>query len=431
MAMAPSLKIMNSPELMILIEEIKRQSLETKASKKHFHLIQNILNLLKKIEPVKEYSDLIWSFWFNTSRGKISDWGDFKESKREGWVESYKEFKESWLGEFPEPVQWYNFTVQQIPEEIFFSLDDKYRFSMSIKNKAFSDIDLSSNSAVKFLQWIEHQLEKVISSFLKNSEKFQSDLEKNLPFKYRYGKIKRYDLWKSFPEVKPFYILLGREKLQILKDLVHKPECENHFLKEMTLKTFLEACEVCYLANDYEDFKKNPIQNLSPMAKYKSMADGRQDGLLELPYNDAVAFEQWFNHGSRGGHPWEICRGGNSTHIDFSPYKAKEGWTFYLSGLSYSRCLETVKMAVALYQQNIPFILFKKEAMLRMVEGDDCIGIVPYNCTPKYCHSEFPEEDKIEDFMNLPFEEEDAKAMLSAVAWYPMPTLKKHTKGLD
>ena len=44
-------------------------------------------------------------------------------------------------------------------------------------------------------------------------------------------------------------------------------------------------------------------------------------------------FEDWLENHERGGHPWEICRGGNSTHI--SLYVCKNDQGFYFSDETY------------------------------------------------------------------------------------------------
>ena len=65
-------------------------------------------------------------------------------------------------------------------------------------------------------------------------------------------------------------------------------------------------------ANRYEQF----VPDMNAREKYNLMADGRHDGLLDVsPEDDPEAFGRWYRERPRGGHPWEICRGGNTTHI--------------------------------------------------------------------------------------------------------------------
>jgi len=58
------------------------------------------------------------------------------------------------------------------------------------------------------------------------------------------------------------------------------------------------------------------------------------------------------------------------------------------------------------------------EEILRMVTGSDYIGIVPDYHFPRYCHSLFPPEDRIIDFMNLGYE--DTEDIIKYAYWYPV-----------
>jgi len=116
-------------------------------------------------------------------------------------------------------------------------------------------------------------------------------------------------------------------------------------------------------------------------------------------------------------HPWEICRGGNSTHILLSVSDIHNGWCLLLAGSSTVRVEETVRMAVALYQACIPFHLSEAREIFNMVNGNDFIGIIPDTVFPRYCHSLFPDEDRVIDYMNLGYE--NTEAIIAAAHWYP------------
>ena len=79
-------------------------------------------------------------------------------------------------------------------------------------------------------------------------------------------------------------------------------------------------------------------------------------------------------------------------------------------------------MAVAFFENDIPFILGKSEEIYRMACGSDYIGIVPETVVPRYCHGFFPASDKIIDFMNLGTEKKDE--LINKAFWYPLPELK-------
>ena len=77
-------------------------------------------------------------------------------------------------------------------------------------------------------------------------------------------------------------------------------------------------------------------------------------------------------------------------------------------------------MAVALHENDIPFELSQAEEIARMITGNDYIGIVPDHITPRYCHSLFPKEDQIIDFMNLGYEREIIPEIVKRSYWYPL-----------
>lgn len=147
-----------------------------------------------------------------------------------------------------------------------------------------------------------------------------------------------------------------------------------------------------------------------------------------LPYTKLIPdspqeFEEWFGKREwQFGHPWEVCRGGNSTHISLYVDKRADGWRLSLAGKSSSRVAETVRFAIALYNHNIPFKLWDGKEILAMVFGTDYIGIVPEGITPIYCHSYFPKKDQIVDFMNFPVENRDK--IVKTTYWYPIEEIR-------
>jgi hypothetical protein len=171
---------------------------------------------------------------------------------------------------------------------------------------------------------------------------------------------------------------------------------------------------------------------MTPREKYEAMGDGRHEGLLDIePADDAEAFRTWYETRTRTGHPWEICRGGNTTHISLQMAPEEEGWRVYLSGFSAARCVETVRMAVALHGCDVPIVVVNGPDLLRMVRGEDFVGIVPTHVLPRYCHGFFPAQDRVNDFIHLDSLGDAEEAASQLVDWYPISLLKqvKHRQG--
>lgn len=81
-------------------------------------------------------------------------------------------------------------------------------------------------------------------------------------------------------------------------------------------------------------------------------------------------------------------------------------------------------MALAMYENKIPFELSDAEQIVDMVSGNDFIGIVPDHAVPRYCHNLFPKEDRINDFMNLNFEKKFESKIIEKTYWYPLDKIE-------
>lgn len=353
--------------------------------------------------------------WFHVERGDIEAFGDYDELLEEGEISNRKEFEEWWLGEYPEPVSWYRLTVRHYDNNYYFYINQDLLFHIPDKSSKNYEADHS-----QLLEWLIDEINKCIEWLRKDEAGYNDFLSKNLSYSKRIGRIKREDYWKIFPEDKEWMLKeLTEDDINILCKVVDLSEADNKpAYQTMPSGMFFECCKMGYNANSY--CKDN--ETLSAIEMYKKFADGRHDGLLDLDHNSTEAFEKWLRKGSRGGHPWEVCRGGNSTHISLFVYHTDNGWRLDLAGSSAGRVAETVRFAIALYKNNIHFDLRQAQEILLMVTGKDYIGIVPQGIFPRYCHSLFPKEDKIIDFMNLGYEYKDEIIMASY--WYPLNPIK-------
>ena len=179
----------------------------------------------------------------------------------------------------------------------------------------------------------------------------------------------------------------------------------------MTSGLFFKVCAIGYRAVGESEYGLR-LRADTDKGLYKDNADGRDDGLTKLPEDDPVAFDEW-SHGKKefnGGHPWEVCRGGNSTHVDFFPIHDEIGWYFGVRGKH--RMFEVVRFYLAISAAGFPIAVSDDEAIRDAVLGKDVIGIVPEGVFPRYCDSWFPNE-RITDFMNLWYEEEHNEAFIA------------------
>jgi hypothetical protein len=68
------------------------------------------------------------------------------------------------------------------------------------------------------------------------------------------------------------------------------------------------------------------------------------------------------------------------------------------------------------------------EEIVHMISATDFIGIVPVGVTPRYCHSMFPEEDRIIDFMNLDNDKRTQEEIIGKSFWYTLRKIEINPK---
>jgi hypothetical protein len=403
-----------SPELDLLIESVGRGAEGT--SRELLEQVRGLIALLGKIEPMVYGPDLLWSFWIRTERGRLEDFADETEFLEAGEVESREELGNLWRLEYPDELQWWRLGIQHYQNRLFFRLSGKLAFDVELESAKFSGIDVARSG--RLVLWLMGSAGAEILRFVSDPEAYNRELGHSLPLCKRFGRIRRRDLWEASEEVARFDEELGEKALERFGEIVRKMDVVAT-VKEMTLADYLRFCRICYQANGYEQLEPS----MTPREMYRAMADNRDAGLLEIPPDDPSAFSRWYRDRQLGAHPWEICRGGNRTHISLQVTPRGDGWQLFLAGFSMARAIETAKMAIALDESGVPFVLERREEMLSMLRGEDLLGIVPEDIPLGYNHSDFPEEDKIHSFIRLAVIEETCGSLPDSIAWYPLKKL--------
>ena len=391
-------------------------------SKNVANLLQSYYHLIQQIKPKENGQDKIWSLWLQSERGEISAYVNEEECNElieAGEIQNREELEAIWKNDYPEEVKWHKVSFILYEREFFISFDLKFQVKINLDSYEITGANLKDEEQIQLLSWLKTEIEHVVNTFKKDPNLYNRFISEKLPLNKRFGKIKRIILWEKVKNYRRLDEEFGQLNIRKFENIVNTIN-EQEFIKEMTADKYFRYCEICYNANKY--FKNS--EKISPRDKYRRMADGRDEGLLEIKGDSQKVFAEWYKNRFHGGHPWEICRGGNTTHISFILHRDKVGWKLYLNGSSRVRAVETAKMAIALFEHKIPFILMDAEQIVNMLKGNDYLGIVPEDVTPKYCHSYFPDEDKIHDFINPWYDEEVVKAIEKYARWYPVETLE-------
>mgnify|MGYP001634655237 FL=1 len=372
-----------------------------------YQKIDELYRLLDRIKP--NCANGAVELWLQVDRGSIDDFGNYEEFHATGEVDTYEEFYSWWTAEFPDEVEWINFTAiedREIGYRMIYLGQHSILEMDSRKEKSFPhDISEFSCWLVDAVSQAIHQIE---------AGTYNEMLERNLPPQHRTGTIRRSKLWEVWPEHKAdFFEDLSQkdidEFLSVASDFL---PAGSQRPSEMTANYFFSCCALGYHANQY------PGGDKLPRDQYRQHADGRDDGLLDITPDSPRAFSLWYHNREKiGGHPWEVCRGGNSTHISLYVQEDASGYSLQLAGSSWTRTIETVRFFLALYRAGCPVTIREAEMLKSRLTGSEQIGIVPKGIVPCYCHSLF-EGEKVIDFMNLPSEDRDVFA--AQCVWKPV-----------
>ena len=267
--------------------------------------------------------------------------------------------------------------------------------------------------------------------------RYHGELLRSIPPTLRYGLLPRSFVRDLLPEWQPFHKELTPSETTRMIDLCERADEEP--LKTMTTGRFFEYCRVAYGANPASfDWAGESINtNASGIELYSRYADGRDDGLKKIDPDSADAFLAWYCSPRLGGHPWEIYRGGNSTHIDLAIVKdtkteSETGWRILLSAFSSTRLVETCRIALALEAAGLPFVLDHKDSYLWRLRGTDMVGILPEEVDLRYGYHEFPEQFKVADAIRFEWFRDERtgrqirpwREIAAAATWLPIPELR-------
>ena len=393
------------------------------------------------------------SIWVCVPRGTIDDFGDYEEMLEYGEVDSHEDFESLWQSEYPDKYVWYQLSL--------FEYHDK-QGNLSYKGiivNNYSVLSASFQEGIEKEYWLNDViidtcnklLEAVSVSMKLLKEGIYNDfLNKELPYQYRKGVVQRHYVMEAEPEMKEnLFKGLSEETYIKFCKLIDNGQNQVSAIKplqSMTANDFFKACALGYKACRYKG------TTFSPMEQYFMHADGRDEGLtgkgsgLHSEYggvnpDSPSAWDTWFHDKDRfGGHPWEVCRGGNSTHVSLYVVDGRDvkfgivtgkitedeakriqnesGYYFCVAGKAWTRAAEAINFYVAIHEAGYPVILADADAILARLQGKDWIGIVPHSMIPAYCESMFPTSyGVILDFMHV-YKEEDL--WFDKIQWLPI-----------
>lgn len=375
-----------------------------------YQLLDEIFEQLKQIGPIPERN--AWELWFKADRGPIEDFGNYDEWLEDGDVDDREEFEAWWLSEYPTETIWFGFGAlydADIDYRAIF-LGNKFVIEQDSRKEKGYEHDIS-----EFAEWLLASVKERIEQIKDGT--YSEAIETGLPPQLRTGTIVRREFWDIFPELREdFFAGISKEDVAefLATASVQDDDCTcfGNRMQDFTANDFFECCSIAYKAIGFD------IEGMTPREQYYRHADGRDNGLRDIDASSPTEFYQWLHdHRLLGGHPWEICRGGNSTHIDLLVRNDDAGCFLGVAGSSVGRTIEAIKIYLALRRAGKPVYLNEAKLLAARLDETEKIGVVPEGVVPKYCSTMFSDE-KIITYINLPSEKRDEVA--SHCVWQPL-----------
>ncbi len=361
---------------------------------------QKFYRLLQSLQPLVDGRDRIWRFSF--AAPKVSG-------------------------------RWLDVRFQEYNRVVYISVGWRALFEFDLDKKIFRKIFLDEPLVYKTFTLVLRLCTKEIALIKKDFMTYESKRLASLPVTHRKGIIPRKLVWKLIPDLIRPEKQLKAPELRALAEIFSKQfylgsEAD---IPEMTANLYFKYCKLAYDAVlDLQDRDRNygSLKNATGGEQYKSLADGRYGRLFEIAPDSGTEFRGWYHDpGPSGDHPWEILRGGNTTHIDlgvrevdsYVDGKIEKRWRVFLKAQSLGRMLESCRIALAIYRAGLPFEWLSQESVKLRLQGDDHIGIMPEHYPLHRGWQSFPGHLKVYDVLHLSdFEGTRAKAR-RLVQWLP------------
>ena len=257
-------------------------------------------------------------------------------------------------------------------------------------------------------------------------------VQEEYPLEYRCGIVPHTLVRES---LKDFYRLdfeLGKQRTAKLVKLIESGwfrKDTNLIRESMTADDYFEYCRIAYIAA--ERTEDTVDKTLAGRDMYKRFADGRHEGILDIDSSSPKEFADWIDHKhpkrGMGGHPWEIKRGGNTTHIDLyvmRPQYRDKGFIVELRGEHLCRMNETLRMLVAIHESGLPISIVDPDNVRKRLLAQDNIGIIPSYWNHHRANQHFDRKQCVYDTLHYNDLGRYKRRITPFITWEPLPVLK-------
>ena len=420
--------IMSAPEMDLYISRYHSNGLDSKPialCEEGDASFSALLEEIKQIKPSKTDPNY-WAFFFPVPRGGLKQFIRYSEYCDEERM-SEEEIKASFARCYPHKQAWFKMKVVAEGDYCALMVDGGCFARRNPREKPFFWTDFALNRINAYLL----QVVRKVVQMLKEGT-YNDYVEKNLPYEYRDGVIKRSLYWKLVKgskqndleglranEIKTF--LKNGDLSEVNGDGYRVPKGR---LTPLTSGKYYELCAICYRAARYKDLEKK-----TPKQMFERYGDDRDGGLSTLDENSPEEFERWMALSGKekweienSSHMWEIVEGHTHTMVHLYPEKKEDGYCFYLYGGLHCMTDEVVRMFNALCEEGVPVVLGDYDEIAKKLRGEDNLGIIPFKKSGwVYWYGGFQDKDAV-NFVNFP--EGNEEEVKKRATWFPLSKLE-------
>lgn len=346
----------------------------TVLDEKSCEVMYRIEALLGKLAPMG--MDNMRRLWIETVRGDINDWMTYEEWAEDEADPTEERWREDWLDEYPNEVEWYEIIIRQYRQLHSLIIDNDRIHSVHFANredaygrkKAQYRYDFS-----EFLLKLESYLSSVVERIEADPDSYNEYVEKNLSYYHRKGSIKAKEWLKILPNSE----ILVKGSEDIIKTLKSKPkEYQEPMYESMTLRKYMHIWRIAYDAFHenidwewHEPYKADP--SITDEQMFENSPKGRE--AFDYDLDSEEGFRKWWNE-NHMYHCYDIVYA--RVHLIPQEQYGKGGWSLYFCGDGEGYLLGTLGAAVALVKAGIPFE-FDAKGYIDFLRGNFTIEIDP------------------------------------------------------
>ena len=377
-------------------------------------------------------------FWIWAKRPTFKQYKAYYYDDEESANVTEEDKKEYYKRDFPNTRCWYK--LQLVHHER--RNEDYYGVILSgVYLLSINDVNTKESwkrDATELLKWLIEQATDVVQRVKDGT--YNAEIDRMLPMEYRWGKILRKDYWDIYPERRASYRqeFTQQEIDKFLEYVEEMPQEGDEgwyppdAWSSITARQYYEACGVVYRALDLppreiwrfhdSDAEHERYGESTPKELYYTYADGRDDGLVNVPMDDPQEMKLWLNNAGdyyefNGSHPWEI-RGSmsisHSMHLWIRENRSTGQYYFGLSGDTLARSIETIHAYLVLRKAGYPVELIDGRKIAARLTETDYIEILPGYRSSLYGSS----SSTMLDAVNLE-DGNDPKAVIAKAIWRP------------